>query len=82
MKLNAVILTAALVLWGAVLAQSSGPSAGAAEAGQGGTWTASQAPNGGKKTGAVADKTTGSAKPDAVGVNRSRKADRRLEHYP
>ena len=56
MTSNAAMLMAALVLSGTVLAQSSGPSAGSAEAGQGANLTTTgQAVNSGKKTGVPAE---------------------------
>jgi len=89
MTSNAAMLMAALVLSGTVLAQSSGPSAGSAEAGQGANLTTTgQAVNSGKKTGdsgPPTEKAQRPARPDADGntVGASRpKPDRRLEHYP
>ncbi|VIO65818.1 hypothetical protein CI1B_09260 [Bradyrhizobium ivorense] len=89
MRLNAAILMAALVVSGTVLAQSSGPSAGPAQAGQGANVTTTgQAQNSNKKTGDSGppiEQAARPAKPDAggstVGANRP-KPDRRNEHYP
>ncbi|KWV51400.1 hypothetical protein AS156_12505 [Bradyrhizobium macuxiense] len=90
----AVMLIAALMLSGTVLAQSSGPSAGGpAGGGQGpNVTTTGQALNRDKKTGDSGpppiEKAARPAKPDAgasgntVGVNRGPKTDRRNEHYP
>ncbi|MGX1106524.1 MULTISPECIES: hypothetical protein [Bradyrhizobium] len=92
MTINAAILMAALVLSGTVLAQSSGPSAGSAGAGQAANVTTTgQALNSAKKTGdsgPPVEKAARPAKPDAgaagntVGASRPPKPDRRLEHYP
>jgi hypothetical protein len=89
MTVNAAILMAALVLSGTVLAQSSGPSAGAGQAAN--VTTTGQALNNNKKTGDSGppiEKAARPAKPDpgapgnTVGANRPQKSDRRLEHYP
>ncbi|MCS3450518.1 MULTISPECIES: hypothetical protein [Bradyrhizobium] len=92
MTINAAILMAALVLSGTVLAQSSGPSAGSAGAGQAANVTTTgEALNSAKKTGnsgPPVEKAARPAKPDAgaagntVGASRPPKPDRRLEHYP
>ncbi|MGF6307969.1 type IV secretory pathway TrbL component [Bradyrhizobium sp. i1.8.4] len=92
MTVNAAILMAALVLSGTVLAQSSGPSAGSAGAGQAANVTTTgQSLNNNKKTGDSGppiEKAARPAKPDAgtpgstVGASRPQKPDRRLEHYP
>lgn len=92
MTINAAILMAALVLSGTVLAQSSGPSAGSAGAGQAANVTTTgQALNSAKKTGdsgPPVEKAARPAKPDSgaagntVGASRPPKPDRRLEHYP
>ncbi|QOZ33618.1 hypothetical protein [Bradyrhizobium sp. CCBAU 53421] len=92
MTVNAAILMAALVLSGTVLAQSSGPSAGSAGAGQAANVTTTgQAMNTSKKTGDSGppiEKAARPAKPgdgaggNTVGVSRPQKPDRRLEHYP
>ncbi|WP_166297605.1 MULTISPECIES: hypothetical protein [unclassified Bradyrhizobium] len=92
MTVNAAILMAALVLSGTVLAQSSGPSTGAAGAGQAANLTTiGQALNSNTKTGDSGppiERAPHPAKPDAaaagntVGANRPPKPDRRLEHYP
>ncbi|MCC8976878.1 type IV secretory pathway TrbL component [Bradyrhizobium sp. USDA 4524] len=92
MTINAAILMAALVLSGTVLAQSSGPSAGSAGAGQAANVTTTgEALNSAKKTGdsgPPVEKAARPAKPDAgaagntVGASRPQKPDRRLEHYP
>jgi hypothetical protein len=96
MTVNAVMLMAALVLSGTVLAQSSSPSAGSAGAGQAANPTATgQALNSNMKTSdngppiEPTDKAGRPAKPDAgaagntVGASRpQKKPDRRLEHYP
>ncbi|MBR1162612.1 MULTISPECIES: hypothetical protein [Bradyrhizobium] len=92
MTINAAILMAALVLSGTVLAQSSGPSAGSAGAGQAANVTTTgQALNSAKKTGdsgPPVEKAARPAKPDVgaagntVGASRPPKPDRRLEHYP
>ena len=93
MTVNAAILMAALVLSGTVLAQSSGPSAGSAGAGQAAAnvATTGQALNIGKKTGdsgVPVEKAARPAGPDpatpgtTVGASHRQKPDRRLEHYP
>ncbi|MGY3489444.1 hypothetical protein ACVW1C_007327 [Bradyrhizobium sp. USDA 4011] len=86
MTVNAAILMAALVLSGTVLAQSSGPSAGSAGAGQAANVTTTgQALNTSKKTGDSGPPIEKAAKPDdgsTVGASRPQKPDRRLEHYP
>ncbi|HEX7923690.1 MAG TPA: hypothetical protein VF583_22220 [Bradyrhizobium sp.] len=87
MTVNAAILMAALVLSGTVLAQSSGPSAGSAGAGQAANVTTGQAINTGKQTGdgPPTAKAAYPAKPadgSTVGASRPQKPDRRLEHYP
>ncbi|MGY3690858.1 type IV secretory pathway TrbL component [Bradyrhizobium sp. USDA 3240] len=91
MTINAAILMAALVLSGTVLAQSSGPSAGSAGAGQAANVTTGQAINTGKQTGdsgppiakaAHPAKPAESADGSTVGASRPKKPDRRLEHYP
>ncbi|MHC2251984.1 hypothetical protein [Bradyrhizobium embrapense] len=86
MTVNAAILMAALVLSGTVLAQSSGPSAGPAGAGQAANVTTTgQAINPGKSAGDGDPPTAKSAKPadgGTVGASRPHKPDRRLEHYP
>ncbi|PDT74809.1 hypothetical protein CO675_23455 [Bradyrhizobium sp. C9] len=82
---------AALVLSGTVLAQSSGPSAGSAGAGQAANVTTGQAINTGKQTGDAGPPTAKAAHPakpgdvtagNTVGASRPQKPDRRLEHYP
>ncbi|MBR1204449.1 MULTISPECIES: hypothetical protein [unclassified Bradyrhizobium] len=88
MTVNAAILMAALVLSGTVLAQSSGPSAGSAGAGQAANITTGQAINTSKQTGdggLPIAKAAHPAKPadgSTVGASRPQKPDRRLEHYP
>lgn len=90
MTVNAAILMVALALSGTVLAQSSGPSAGSAGAGQAANVTTTgQALNTSKKTGDSGppiEKAARPAKPgeggNTVGVSRPEKPDRRLEHYP
>ena len=86
MTVNAVILMAALVLSGTVLAQSSGPSAGSAGAGQAANVTTTgQALNTSKKTGDSGPPIEKAAKPadgSTVGASRPQKPGRRLEHYP
>lgn len=92
MTVNAAILMAALVLSGTVLAQSSGPSAGSAGAGQAANVTTTgQALNNNKKTGDSGPPIERAARPakpgesadgNTVGANRPQKPDRRLEHYP
>ena len=87
MTVNAAILMAALVLSGTVLAQSSGPSAGSAGAGQAAAnvATTGQALNTSKKTGDSGPPIEKAAKPadgSTVGASRPQKPDRRLEHYP
>ncbi|OKO78736.1 hypothetical protein AC628_12875 [Bradyrhizobium sp. NAS96.2] len=80
----------ALALSGTVLAQSSGPSAGSAGAGQAANVTTTgQALNTSKKTGdsgSPIEKAVRPAKPgedgNTVGASRPQKPDRRLEHYP
>ena len=87
----AVMLIAALMLSGTVLAQSSGPSAGAGGGQAANVTTTGQALNHDKKTGDSGppiEKAARPAKPDTsaagntVGVNRGPKTDRRNEHYP
>ncbi|WP_342728371.1 hypothetical protein AAFG07_17615 [Bradyrhizobium sp. B097] len=91
MTVNAAILMAALVLSGTVLAQSSGPSAGSAGAGQAANITTGQAISTSKQTGDSGPpiaKAAHPAKPaetadgNTVGASRPKKPDRRLEHYP
>ncbi|MGY4480333.1 hypothetical protein [Bradyrhizobium sp. USDA 3364] len=93
MTINAAILMAALVLSGTVLAQSSGPSAGAGGTGQAAAnvTTTGQALNNNKKTGDSGppiEKAARPAKPGesadgtTVGASHPKKPDRRLEHYP
>lgn len=92
MTVNAAILMAALVLSGTVLAQSSGPSAGSAGAGQAANVTTTgQAMNTSKKIGDSGPPIEKVARPaksgqgadgSTVGVSRPQKPDRRLEHYP
>lgn len=85
MTVNAAILMAALVLSGTVLAQSSGPSAGSAGAGQAANVTTGQAINTSKRTGDGGPPIAKAAKPadgSTVGASRAQKPDRRLEHYP
>ncbi|MCC8956058.1 hypothetical protein H8B02_22295 [Bradyrhizobium sp. Pear77] len=88
MTVNAAILMAALVLSGTVLAQSSGPSAGSAGAGQAANVTTM---NTSKKTGDSGPPIATAAHPaksgqtadgSTVGASRPQKPDRRLEHYP
>ncbi|UFX48222.1 hypothetical protein HAP47_0016790 [Bradyrhizobium sp. 41S5] len=89
MTVNAAILMAALVLSGTVLAQSSGPSAGLAGAGQAANVTTTgQALNTSKKTGDSGPPIATAAHPakpadgSTLGASRPQKPDRRLEHYP
>ncbi|WP_050420960.1 hypothetical protein [Bradyrhizobium tropiciagri] len=92
MTVNAAILMVALVLSGTVLAQSSGPSAGSAGAGQAANVTTTgQAMNTNKKTGDSGPPIERAARPakpgeaaagNTVGASRPQKPDRRLEHYP
>ncbi|MGY3588472.1 type IV secretory pathway TrbL component [Bradyrhizobium sp. USDA 4341] len=91
MTVNAAILMAALVLSGTVLAQSSGPSAGSAGAGQAANVTTGQAINTSKQTGDGGPPVAKAAHPaksgqaadgSTVGASRPQKPDRRLEHYP
>ncbi|WP_298373064.1 hypothetical protein [uncultured Bradyrhizobium sp.] len=92
MTVNAAILMAALVLSGTVLAQSSGPSAGSAGAGQAASVTTTgQAISTGKQTGDGSPPIAKAAHPaksgqgadgSTVGASRPQKPDRRLEHYP
>jgi len=89
MTVNAAILMVALALSGTVLAQSSGPSAGSAGAGQAANVTTTgQALNTGKKTGdsgppiAKPSHPAAGAEGNTVGASRPQKPDRRLEHYP
>ncbi|MDH2385429.1 hypothetical protein [Bradyrhizobium sp. CER78] len=92
MTVNAAILMVALALSGTVLAQSSGPSAGSAGAGQAANVTTTgQALNTSKKTGDSGPPIERAARPakpgeaaagNTVGASRPQKPDRRLEHYP